>query len=151
MPYHFTAESTKFRVIFNYNARCSVVSLNDVLLQGPNVANTVIGVLLRFRQHSIAAVADIKGMFSQVLVEKEDRDALRLWFAESDLEKSVEEFRMWCHVFGEKSSPCCAAFALKRVAEDKHTRADEETIQTVVSDIYVDKLICVFQKEMLST
>ena len=78
----------------------------------------MIGVLLHFRQHPIAAVAHIEGMLSQVLVEEEDRDALRcLWFAESDLEKPVEEFRMWCHLFGEKSSPCCAAFPLKRVAK----------------------------------
>ena len=91
-------------------------------------------------------------MLSQVLVEEEDRDALRfLWFAESDLEKPVEEFQMWSHVFGAKSSTCCAAFALKRVAEDNHTGADEETIQTVVRDVYVDELTRVFQKKMLST
>ena len=65
-------------------------------------------------------VADIKEMFSQVLVEKEeDRDALGfLWFAESDLEKLVKKCRMRSHAFGAKSSPCCAAFALKRVTED---------------------------------
>ena len=141
LPHHCTAESTKFRVVFDCSTRCGGVSLNDVLLQGPNLTNTVVGVLLRFRQHPIAVVADIKGMFSQVLVEEENRDALRfLWFAESDLEKPVEEYRMRSHIFGAKSSPCCAAFALQRVAEDNHTGADEETIQTVVSDIYVDDL-----------
>ena len=151
MPYQCTAESTKFRAVFDCNARCGVVSLNDVLLQGPNLANIVVGVLLRFRQHLIAEIADIKRIFSQVLVEEEDRDALRfLWFAESDLEKPVEKFQMWSDVFGAKSSPCCAAFALKRMAEDNNTGADEETIQTVVRDVYVDELTRVFQ-EMLST
>ena len=87
-------------------------------------------------------IADIKGMFSQVLMEEEeDRDALRfLCFAESDLEKPVEEYRMRSHVFRAKSSPCCAAFARKKVAEDNHPRAAEETIHAVVSDIYVDEL-----------
>ena len=62
--HHCTVESTKFRVVFDCSARCGGASLNDVLLQGPNLTNTVDGMLLHFRQHPIAAVADIKGMFS---------------------------------------------------------------------------------------
>ena len=48
LPYDCTAESTKFRVVFDCSARSGGVSLNDVVLQGHSLTNTVIGVLLRF-------------------------------------------------------------------------------------------------------
>ena len=45
---------------------------------------------------------------------------------------------MKSHVFGAKSSPCCAAFALHQTAMENRTDAGEEVVKTVVSDIYVD-------------
>ncbi|XP_033099358.1 uncharacterized protein LOC117103008 [Anneissia japonica] len=49
-------------------------SLNDYLLQGPNLTNSLLGVLLKFRVEPIAIVGDIEGMFNQVLVRPCDRD-----------------------------------------------------------------------------
>ena len=51
-------------------------SLNDKLLLGPDLVNSVVGVLIRFRQHPVAVEANIKGMLSQVMVEEADWDAL---------------------------------------------------------------------------
>ena len=139
IPHHSTAADTKFRVVFDCSARVNGKSLNDTLLHGPDLTNGLVEVLLRFRQHPVAVVGDIKGMFSQVLVDERDRDALRfLWFKESDLRQPIEEYRMKLHVFGEKSSPCCAAFALHQTAIDNRTDVGEEVVKTVVSDIYVD-------------
>ena len=45
---------------------------------------------------------------------------------------------MAVHLFGAASSPNCANFALKRVAEDHKTEFDLETIQTVGRNFYVD-------------
>ena len=134
---------------FDCSARCVGKLLNDELLRGPDLTNSVVGVLLRFRQYPVAVVADIKGMFSQVLVQEEDRDALRFfWFEDNDINKSVMEFRMKSHVFGAKSSPCCAAFALRRTAIDNVTEADEERVRTVFNNIYVDDVcICCCSKQ----
>ena len=41
------------------------------------MTNNLSGVLLRFREHKVAMVADIKCMFHQVKVSPEDRDAQR--------------------------------------------------------------------------
>lgn len=88
--------------------------------------------LLRFRQYPVAVVGDIKAMFSQVLIDEKDKDAFRfLWFPDNDLDADPVAFRMKTHVFGAKSSPTCAAFALQRTAEDNLSGADEEILQMV--------------------
>ena len=71
----------KVRVVFDCAAKYRSTSLNDQLLQGPDITNTLIGVLTCFREESIALMADIEAMFHQVRVRPDDCDALRfLWW-----------------------------------------------------------------------
>ena len=67
----------KVRVVFDSAAKYCGISLNSVLLQGPDLANNIIGVLMRFREEDIAVMADIEAMYYQVRVRREDVDCLR--------------------------------------------------------------------------
>ncbi|XP_071486058.1 uncharacterized protein [Diadema antillarum] len=67
----------KIRVVFDCSASYRGVSLNDHLLQGPNLMNNLLGVLCRFRKEEITFATDVKSMFHQFQVPKEDRDLLR--------------------------------------------------------------------------
>ena len=58
----------KIRVVFDAAAMQEEVSLNNQLHQGPDLTNSLLGVLPRLRQYPIALVADIEGMFNQVKV-----------------------------------------------------------------------------------
>jgi hypothetical protein len=99
----------KVRVVFDCAAKYGGTSLNDMLLQGPDVTNTLVGVLTRFRQESTAVMADIESMF-HVHVREEDSDYLRcLWWPEGDIKREPEEFQMLVHLFGGVSSPSCAS------------------------------------------
>ena len=70
----------KVRVVFDCSARYSNTSLNDQLLQGPDLTNTLVGVLTRFREERVAMTSDIESMFYQVRVQPSDCSALRfLW------------------------------------------------------------------------
>jgi hypothetical protein len=56
------------RVVKDDAARFGGTSLNDQLLQEPDINNTLVGVLTRFREGEIAVVADIEGMIYQARV-----------------------------------------------------------------------------------
>ena len=119
----------------------NATSLNDKLLHGHDLTNSVMSVLLQFRQFPVGIVGDIKAMFSKILVDAEDRDALWfLWFKDGDFNQLRETYRMKTQVFGVKLPPCCAAYALRRRASDSVTRADSDTVNAVRRNIYVDDL-----------
>ncbi len=50
----------RFRVVFDSSASYEGVSLNDVLLTGPNLNNSLLGVLMRFRKDQVAITPDIE-------------------------------------------------------------------------------------------
>ena len=69
------------RLVYDASAKYHGVSLNDVLLQGPDTNNQLRSVLLRFREQPIAFAADIEAMFNNFAVPKDQKDLLRFfWF-----------------------------------------------------------------------
>ena len=62
----YNPKKGKLRVVFDFSARFKGRCLNDELIQGPNLANLMLGVLLRFRREEIGYMADIEAMFHQV-------------------------------------------------------------------------------------
>ena len=80
LPHHlviYEHKLGKVRVVFDCAARFGDTSLNDQLLQGRDLTNSLTGVLLRFRQEPVALMADVKEMFHQVHVAPDDCHALR--------------------------------------------------------------------------
>ena len=142
LPHHAVfhpQKPDKVRVVFDCSAKFLGTSLNDQLLQGPDLTNTLVGVLTRFRQEHIAFMSDIESMFYQVRVPPSDCNYLRfLWWPDGDLNKDPEEYQMLVHLFGGASSPSCANFALKKTAEDNKAAFDAITVETVKRNFYVD-------------
>lgn len=91
--------------MFDSSAECDGISLNQVLLGGPDLNNSLLGVLLRFRKEPIALTADVQQMFYCFVVREDHRDYLRyLWYEDNDITKNIVEFRMKVHVFGNSPS-----------------------------------------------
>lgn len=83
------ALTTKMRVVFDASSHAKgCKSLNDCLQKGDNLYQDLVQILLRFRTHPVAVIADIEKAFLQIAIREDDRDAFRfLWFAEGDLSK----------------------------------------------------------------
>ena len=140
-------EKKKIRVVFNCSLKYRGISLNDKLLQGPDLTNNLLGVLIRFRQGNIALVGDIEKMFYQVKVPSKDKDFLRLWwFPDGDLKREPVEYRLTVHVFGAISSPSCSNYALQRTALDHQQEFEKEVVETVLRKFYVDDLVTSIDK-----
>nr|XP_034339443.1 uncharacterized protein LOC105341007 [Crassostrea gigas] len=141
LPHHgvFHPKKNKLRVVFDCVAKFKGTSLNDQLLQGPNLTNTLIGTLIRFREDEIAVMGDVDSMFYQVRVPLQDASFLRfLWWKDGDPSKSVTEYQMVVHLFGATSSPSCANFCLRKTTQDWKGYFSEETVNTVLKNFYVD-------------
>ncbi|XP_038055961.1 uncharacterized protein LOC119727951 [Patiria miniata] len=129
----------KIRVVFDCSAKFEGKSLNDYLLQGPDLTNTLVGVLCRFRQQPIAFMCDIEQMFYQFYVIPDHRKFLRfLWWEKGDPEAEPKEFQMNVHLFGAASSPGCANFGLKQIANSYEEECGSAAANFVRNDFYVD-------------
>ena len=135
IPHHgvyHPRKPNKIRVVFDCSSQWKGVSLNNMLLQGPDLTNQLVGVLTRFRQDYVVIVGDIEKMFYQVRVEKKYQDFLRfLWWPDGDFDKQLVECRMTVHLFGAISSPSVSNFALRRTAADNASKYDCEVSQVL--------------------
>lgn len=99
------------------------MSLNEQLLPGPTLGPSLLGVLLRFRQHQVAISGDIRGMFHQIRLRPEDKPLLRFIWRDLRSEDPPDVYEWQVLPFGTTCSPCCAIFALQTHArhyQDSH-------------------------------
>ena len=126
----------RVRRVLNGASNFQGVSLNKVLLTGPDLLQKLIHTLIIFRQHQIAVSADIEGMFLQVGVLPTDQPALRVLWRE-DPSKTVHVYQYNRHIFGAKVSPTCANYALQRTARD-HEKEYPDAAKAVYEKFYMD-------------
>lgn len=135
--YHYSESiipKKQIRVVFDSSAQHEGISLNNVLLTGPDLNNSLIGILMRFRKECVAVMADIQQMFHCFVVREDHRDYLRFpWYRDNDLNKDIVEYRMKVHVFGNSPSPAVAIYCLRRAAEKGAPQHGPDTLWNVDS------------------
>ena len=102
-------QTTKVRIVYDASAKSTGPSLNDCLHAGPSLISEIPDVLMRFRYHRVALVADIEKTFLMVQVAEADRDVLRfLWIDDpTSADPNIVVKRFNRVVFGITSSPFC--------------------------------------------
>lgn len=89
-----------------------------MLLSGPDLTNSLLGILICFRQDPLAFMADIEQMFHSFVVRDDHGDLLQFsWYKENNPVGELIKYRMKVHVFGNTSSPAVATFYLNKTAE----------------------------------
>ena len=130
---------TQIRVVFDSSAEFEGQSLNKELLAGPDMMNTLLGVLLRFRRERVGVMCDVEQMFHSFYVDPKDRDFLSfLWFKNNDPSLEIVEYRMLVHLFGNGPSPAIATYGLRRAADDGEENHGEEVKEFIHRNFYVD-------------
>ncbi|XP_039856539.1 uncharacterized protein LOC120714406 [Simochromis diagramma] len=140
IPHHIVHHNNKPRIVFNCSFQYRLDCLNDQLLPGPTLGPSLIGVLLRFREHPVAVSGDIRGMFHQVRLLPHDRPLLRFVWRDMERDRSPDIYE-WCVLpFGTTCSPCCATYALQRHVQD-HKDGNEQVLDSVLRSFYVDNCL----------
>ena len=115
------------------------ISLNSVLLQGPDRYNCLHGTLSRFREGEVAFMSDIESMFHCFQVAPEHCDYLHFfWFQGNDPSKPLIECCATVHIFGNSPSPAVANYGLRRIAMMGVPHYSQETHDFIQIQFYVD-------------
>ncbi|XP_072946331.1 uncharacterized protein [Epargyreus clarus] len=144
LPHHAVVRNdkstSKLRVVFDASCLDSNgVSLNNELLVGPTLQPELRHIIMRWRRHPVALVADIVKMYRQVKVFPEDADYQRLlWREKPDLD--LLHLRLLRVTFGTSSAPYLAVRALQQLAHDEGKDFPMIT-ESVLKDFYVDDLM----------
>ncbi|XP_039438455.1 uncharacterized protein LOC120419726 [Culex pipiens pallens] len=127
---------SKIRIFCDAAAKVNGISLNTMLLKGPDLLKTLLHVLFGFREKRVALCADLKEMFHQVQIRREDRHAQRLLWRD-DPSKTPEVYLMDVATFGATCSPCSAQYIKNRNAEE-HAQEYPEAADAIIRKHYVD-------------
>ncbi|XP_055918535.1 uncharacterized protein LOC129950632 [Eupeodes corollae] len=129
----------KTRIVWDAAAEVNGVSLNSVLLKGPDQLVCLLSVLYRFRERRVAICADIREMFHQIEMRADDQHAQRfLW--SNDLHATPDVYVMQVLTFGASCSPSCAQFVKNKNAlefAEQYPRA----VDSILHSHYVDDLL----------
>ena len=117
--------------------------LNDQLHIGPDLLNSLVSVLLRFRERRVGLAADIEAMFHQVQIMEENQPALRFLWWNLELQRPPDVYQMLVMIFGATSSPCMANYVLRKTALDNREDIlfSEDTIQSVEKNFFMDNFL----------
>ena len=131
---HFCVNtSKKFRVVFDCSAKYQGVSINDFLLKGPCMRNSLVSVLTRFRSFAHALISDIKKLYYQCVVKPSDQEFFRLlWYKDNDINQPIVEYKMTRLSFGLLPAQSASLYCCDRAIQDNATNASLATVLTAL-------------------
>ncbi|XP_060601699.1 uncharacterized protein LOC132754961 [Ruditapes philippinarum] len=136
--------TTKLRIVYDASAKTKKqnLSLNECMYRGPVILQDICGMLIRFRIHRVAIVADIEKAFLQIGLQHDQRDFTRFLWLKNTSEPvfsstNIQEYR-FCRVpFGIIASP----FLLGATIRCHLELYNNDIAEKVKNNIYVDNLI----------
>ena len=138
LPIHIVEKRGKTRPCHDARASAGGVCLNEMLLGGPNIMNSLPEVLLNFRTKKIAFMCDIVSFFHMVRVDPRDVDAFRyLWFTDRSMNEVVT-MRFLSHVFGSGASSVITSYVLRHHAHAIKEKYPPNVFDMILSHFYVD-------------
>ena len=130
--------------MYDASAKSEGCSLNECLHVGPKFGQRILELLIRFRVHKVALVADIEKAFLMISVSPSDWDVLRfLWVKEGsdEITPKVKIFLFKRVVFGVASSPFLLNATVRHHLES-NIESYPSTVTKLLRSIYVDDMIC---------
>ncbi|XP_036347753.1 uncharacterized protein LOC118757122 [Rhagoletis pomonella] len=131
----------KLRLVWDAAAKSDGAALNDFLLCGPDLLNSLVFVLLAFRTGQFAICGDIAEMFHQIRVREMDMHAQRfLWHENCEELHNPHIYVMQALTFGISCAPCIAHF-VRDVNAEQYKQTSPRAVEAIQKHHYVDDFI----------
>ncbi|XP_049294136.1 uncharacterized protein LOC125769445 [Anopheles funestus] len=130
----------KVRVVWDAAAAVNGISLNSMLLTGPDLLSPLPTVLSRFREFRVALTADIQEMYHQVIINEKDQISQRFLWRTDRLQEDLDEYVMVRMTFSSACSPSCAQF-VKNMNADRFADRFPSAVECIKVHHYVDDML----------
>ncbi|XP_053960415.1 uncharacterized protein LOC128864687 [Anastrepha ludens] len=139
----------KLRMVFDAAAEVDGVSLNSQLMKGPQEYRSLPAILFHFREGATGVCGDIKEMFHQVLVQRDDRCAQRFLWRQGDTTRQPEVYEMRVMTFGAACSPCAANYVktINALEYGNKVKGATRAVKSILDYHYVDDYVDSFDTE----
>ena len=134
------SKSTPVRIVFNSSAKYMGHVLNEYWAKGPDLLNNILAVLLRFREHEVAFIGDIKKMYHTVATNALDQHTHRFLWRDMETTREPDIYVIQRVSFGDKPSGAIATVALRKTAEMGKDQFPEAS-QVILNNTYMDDII----------
>lgn len=128
----------KVRIVWDAAATVKGVSLNSMLLKGPDQLASLPHILYGFRLRAVAVCGDIREMFHQVRVRKEDQQSQRFLWRNRD--GCLDTYIMQVMTFGATCSPSSAQYVMTQNAQ-RFSNTHPRAVKAITDHHYVDDLL----------
>ena len=116
--------------------------LNEYWAKGRDLLNSLLGIIIRFRENKIAFIGDIKKMYHTVRTGVIEQNTHRFHWRDMDITREPDAHVIQRISFGDKPSGTTAAVALQKTAEiaiENYPRAPE----LLINNTYMDDITTV--------
>ncbi|XP_053596241.1 uncharacterized protein LOC128668099 [Microplitis demolitor] len=143
LPHHAVLKddsiTTKIRVVFDGSAKTSTgISLNDTLMVGPQLQDSLFTILTRWRSHPYVLTADVEKMYRQILVHPEDAIYQKILYRETSQEP-IKTCLLSTVTYGTACASHLSVRTLHQLAYDEGP-AYPLAVIALLRDFYVDDL-----------
>ncbi|XP_058816580.1 uncharacterized protein LOC131679848 [Topomyia yanbarensis] len=130
----------KLRIVWDAAAKVAGTSLNTFLLTGPDQLSSLPSVLRRFREYRVAVTGDIREMFHQISVNRNDQQCQRFLWRDGEQDRSPDVYAMKVMTFGASCSPSCAQYVKNHNAQ-RFQKQFPRAAEAIVKEHYVDDML----------
>lgn len=143
LPHHCilkpSSSSTKLRVVFDATAKASDLSLNDVLMTGPNNQSDLFSIVLRFRTHAYVFSVDVSKMYRQILIDPSQTQYQRIFWRNHPSEE-LKVLELLTVTYGTSAASFLAVRSLIQLGCDERDHYPEAA-EVILNDSYMDDVL----------
>uniref|UniRef100_A0A8D8SYY4 Peptidase A2 domain-containing protein n=1 Tax=Cacopsylla melanoneura TaxID=428564 RepID=A0A8D8SYY4_9HEMI len=145
LPHHSvireSSTTTRLRVVFHGSAKSTNGnSMNNLLMVGPGLQESIFSLLIRFRKYKVVLKADCEKMYRQIWIHPDDRKFQKIVWYNNDDDTSLAEYELNTLTYGTSCAPYIAVKCLMQLARDEKSKFPKAA-EVTEKDFFMDDLV----------